>query len=433
MALAAAAPLPGSFWRLWSSQTLSNLGDGIRLAAFPLLAVTLTQDPRLVAGVAVVQYIPWLLLGLPAGAVVDRVDRRRLMAAVSAGRTAALTLLVAALATDVAVLPMLYVTAFLVGVGETLYDTAAHAAVPQLVAQSQLVRANGRFVSSMVVTDEFVGPLLGAALFTISVLLPFGVHASLVLVAAALVLTLPRLTPGPTSPDPPTPQRTGNLLGGPPGGASDGAANGGPDGAPDRGLRGALASVRWLWAQPALRVMLLLSVVLVAADSAWFGLLVLYTTQVLDLPAATYGILVAVGALGGLLGAAATERVTRRFGRGPVFVASVFIAALTQIVLGLTASTTLATVLLALSSAAFAAYNVIGASLRQILVPSHLLGRVTGAYRTCTMSAAALGAAGGGLAAAAMGIRAPFLVGGAVLFIALALSLRMTPLAKIMD
>src|SRR5215207_3954627 len=100
MASAAAAPLPGSFWRLWSSLTLSNLGDGIRVAAFPLLAVTLTQDPRLVAGVAVVQYLPWLLLGLPAGSVVDRVDRRHVMAAVSIGRTVALMLLVAALAAD---------------------------------------------------------------------------------------------------------------------------------------------------------------------------------------------------------------------------------------------------------------------------------------------------------------------------------------------
>jgi MFS family permease len=403
VASAIAAPLPGEFWRLWTSVTLSNLGDGIRLAAFPLLAVTLTQDPRLVAGVAVVQYLPWLLLGLPAGAVVDRMDRRRLMSAVNLGRTIALMLLVASLATNVAALPMLYITAFLIGVGETAYDTAAQAAVPQLVPESSLVRANGRLVSSLVVTDEFVGPLLGAALFTVSVLLPFGIHASLVLVAAVLILTLPRLIPGePTSPSTTVPT--------------------------------ALASVRWLWGHATLRGMLVLAVALVAADSAWFGLLVLYTTQVLHLPAAGYGFLVAAGAAGGLLGAIVTDRAVRRLGRGRVFVGSILLAAVTQLVLGVTASVALAVILLALSSAAFATHNVVSTSLRQLLVPASLLGRVTGAYRTCTMSAAALGAAGGGLVAGALGIRAPFLLGGLLLLAALALSLRLVPLpATIME
>jgi MFS family permease len=402
VASAIAAPLPGAFWRLWTSVTLSNLGDGVRLAAFPLLAVTLTQDPRLVAGVVVVQYLPWLFLGIPAGAVADRMDRRRLMSAVNIGRTLALVLLLVSLATDTAALPMLYVTAFLIGVGETAYDTAAQAAVPQLVPQANLIRANGRLVSSLVVTDEFVGPLLGAALFTVGVLLPFGVHASLVLVAAGLILTLPRLAPDAMSP----------------------AVTGVPS---------ALASVRWLWAQPALRGMLILAVALVAADSAWFGLLVLYTTQVLQLPAAVYGILVAVGAAGGLLGAVLTDRAARRLGQGRVFVGSVVLAAVTQIVLGLTASVGLAAVLLAISSAAFAAYNVVSTSVRQLLVPGALLGRVTGAYRTCTMSAAALGAAGGGILAAALGIRAPFLIGGVLLLAVLAVAIRRIPMATFPD
>jgi MFS family permease len=388
MAATMSAPLPGAFWRLWTSVTLSNLGDGIRLAAFPLLAVILTQDPRLVAGVAVVQYLPWLLLGLPAGAVADRMDRRRLMSAVSVGRTIALTLLIIALATDTAALPMLY--------------TAAQAAVPQLVPAPSLVRANGRLVSSLVVTDEFVGPLVGAALFTVSVLLPFGVHASLVAVAAILILTLPRLVP-------------------------DAAL------ASETAVPSAWGSVRWLWAQPALRGMLLLAVALVAADSAWFGLLVLYTTQVLQLPAAAYGVLVAAGAAGGLLGALMTDRATRWLGRGRVFVGSVVLAAVTQIVLGLTASAALTVGLLALSSAAFAAYNVVSTSVRQQLVPSSLLGRVTGAYRTCTMSAAAIGAAGGGLLAAALDITAPFLVGGVLLLAVLAVSIRLIPIATFLE
>ena len=235
--------------------------------------------------------------------------------------------------------------------------------MPQLVPKRNLIRANGRLVSSLVVTDEFAGLAAGAALFTVGVLLPFGVHASLVLVAKAYPdLAAPRSRRS-------CPRRL-------------------------QGVPSALASVRWLWACfSALRGMLILAVALVAADSAWFGLvLVLYTTQVLQLPAAVYGILVAVGAAGGLL-ELSTDWATRRLGQGRVFVGSVVLAAdadrpRSDGVRGLA-------VVWSLSSAAFAAYNVVSTSVRQLLVPGALLSgsRCTAPARCRQQHSALLAAA----------------------------------------
>jgi MFS family permease len=392
---AVAAPLPRAFWRLWSAASLSDLGDGLRLAAFPLLAATLTTDPRLVAGLVVAQYVPWLLLGIPAGAVVDRVDVRRLMAGVDVLRTLALTGLVVAVATGTAALPVLYAVALGVGIGETLHDTAVQTAVPRVVPDAQLERANGRLVSSSVVTNEFAGPLVGAALFAVCLVLPFGVHASLVLVAAVLLLGLPAL-----SAEAATPPSAG--------GVAAGVADG----------------VRWLVRNPPMRTVLLLGMAVVAADSAWFAILVLYTVEVLGLPGPAFGVLLAAGAAGGVAGGLVVDRAVRRLGPARVLLLSALTAAGTQLALGLSAAPVAAALLLGASSLAFAAWNVTSATVRQRLVPGALLGRVVGAFRTCTMSAAAGGAALGGVTAAAFGIRAPFVVGGVALLGVLAVLTR---------
>ena len=391
----AVAPLPSAFWRFWTAVSLSNLGDGLRLVAFPLLATTLTDDPRWVAGLVVVQALPWLVLGVPAGSVVDRADARRLMVGVNLVRTAALLALLSTVAAGAnAALWMLYVVAFVVGLGETVYDTAAQAAIPGLVGAAQLERANGRLVSATVVTNEFAGPLLGAGLFSAGMLLPFGSHALLVLVAAVLLLGLPALVR--PFPDP----------------AADDFRTGGAGG------------LTWLRASAPMRVVLITCVVLVITDSAWSSLLVIYTIDVLGLPAAAYGMLLAAGAGGGLLGGLAAAGITARMGPGRVLLGAGAVAAGAQLLLGVTAVPLLAAVLLAASSGAFAVWNVASVTVSQRLVPPHLLGRVMGAFRTCTMSAAALGAAAGGAAAAGFGVRAPFLAGGAVLVAALLLAAR---------
>src|SRR5829696_8580336 len=116
--------LGANYWKLWSASAASNLADGVFWIAFPLLAVRLTDSPVLIAGVAVVGRLPWLVFVLVAGALADRLDRRRTIVAVALLRTAIALAIGLAVMTGTDTLPMLYVAAFALGVGETLFDTA---------------------------------------------------------------------------------------------------------------------------------------------------------------------------------------------------------------------------------------------------------------------------------------------------------------------
>lgn len=146
------------FPRYWLSGFLADFGDGVRLAAFPLLAAQLTRSPAAVAAVATVQGVPWLLLGGGLGVIVDRVDRRRLMAVVDVTRGAMIAALAALILAHGAGLALIYATAFVTGAGSALRDTAAATCVPRLVAQDGLEKANGRVIAGQVVGNELAGP-----------------------------------------------------------------------------------------------------------------------------------------------------------------------------------------------------------------------------------------------------------------------------------
>jgi len=198
------AALGSVFWRFWGASALANVGDGIRVAAFPLLAASLTASPVGVAAVAAAQVLPWLVTGLLAGSLADRRGARPLIVAADAGRVAVLLTLVAAVALGWATIALVVVAAFLLGVGETLRDTAAQTAVPRLVRESQLEKANGRLVAGEIVGNEFVGAPVGALLFVAGAALPFAVNGASLALAVMLVVSLPltltRSRPAPAAP-----------------------------------------------------------------------------------------------------------------------------------------------------------------------------------------------------------------------------------------
>src|SRR5580693_1822835 len=179
------------FARYWLSGFLADFGDGVRLAAFPLLAAQLTRAPAAVAAVTAVQGLPWLLFGAGAGVIVDRVDRRRLMVTVDIARTAIIAGLAAAVLIHEAGLVLIYVAAFLVGTGAALRGTAAVACVPRLVDPAGLDKANGRMIAGQIVGYELAGPAVGGWLFGMAAVLPFAVNAGTLGIAALLLLTVP--------------------------------------------------------------------------------------------------------------------------------------------------------------------------------------------------------------------------------------------------
>ncbi|ONI79839.1 hypothetical protein ALI144C_24210 [Actinosynnema sp. ALI-1.44] len=388
----ATASLGPAYRRLWSATALANLGDGIRQAALPLLAITITTNPTLIAGVAVAGQLPWLLFGLTAGAVVDRVDRRRLVAVVDVARVVLLAVLVAAVAANVVGLPLIYLVAFGCGIGETLRDTAASTLLPPLVNRDDLDRANGKLINAEIAGNELIGPPLGSYLVGIALVVPFAVNGGTLAVAVVLILALPAIF-APRS----APGRTRILA--------------------DTG-----AGLRWLAGHRRLRTLVALASVFSFVDSAWFAVLVLYVTQVLALPAAGYGLMLAVGACGGLAGGASAARLGRLLGPGRTLAASLLVAAVGQVLLGLTSSTAATVAGLALGSFAFGVWNVISLTQRQKNTPEDMLGRVTSTARTMTMVSSMLGALAGGVVASTLGLHAVMLLGVPMLLAAAVVS-----------
>lgn len=381
------APFP----RYWLSGFLSDFGNGVRLAAFPLLAAHLTRAPAAVAAVTAVQGLPWLLIGVGAGVIADRADRRRLMVTADAARAALVAALAAAVLVHQAGLVLIYLTAFLAGTCTALRSAAAVTCVPRLVDASDLDKANGRVIAGQFVGNELAGPAAGSWLFGMAAALPFAVNAGTLGIAVLLLLTLPGgFAPPPRQHEPGT------------GRAALSSAR-----------RDAGEALRWVWRHPAIRDVTILAGVTAAMDSACFAVFVLYVMQILHQQPGAYGLLLAVGAAGGVLAGSSGAALTRHLGLWRSLLAAGLVLAGTQAGLGMTGNVIIAAALLMVNSAGLALCNMAVVTMLQREVPDALLGRATSIFGTITQTAEAVGAISGGSLAAAAGIRAPMLAGAA--------------------
>jgi len=374
-----------TFFPLLSGTALAGLVDGVLTASVPLLALTVTDDPALIAGLGTAQLLPYLLFGLFAGTAADRLGKRRLLAGSAAVRVAMLVMLIYAVAFDHLGLVVLYATMFVVGAAELLFDVAAQSFLPELVRSNSITPANSWLTSSEYVTARLAGPLLGGALIAASLVAPFVVAVVALSGVLCLSLLLPRGAPVIARAD-------RQMM-----------------------LHDIREGLGWLFRHRVLRTVAVLSVVLNFLVSAWYSVLVLLALREIGTGDTGFGVLLAIGGVGGLLGSVATPLLERRVGAGWLLPGAVVLTGLTQGLLGLAASAGVAALLLASYTAFDAVWTILSTSLRQELVPPHLLGRVNAAYRTLGRGASPLGALAGGLLVSAAGVRAPFLVGAPML------------------
>ena len=381
-------PLPRNFRLLWTATALSNLGDGLRLVAMPLLATSVTSDPRLIAGVTVAQRLPWLFFILPGGAWADRFDRRLLRMRLDMARAAVMAVLVAAIVVDQASIVVIYVVAALLASAEAVVDSSSMAMVPATVDQPDLERAIGRLGSTELAMNDLVGPPLGGLLFGLAIAVPFGVDA-VTFVGAALVMGM----------------MTGSYR--------PAAA---PVGAVDRpSMRASLAEgIRWLWNHRLLRTLALVSTALGTASFIGNAVFVIFATDTLELSDFGYGLLLVPGALGGIAGSLIAPRFTRFPLRRTLPVAVVGSGASTWL-MAVTSSPILVGVLSGVSLASVMVWNVLTLALRQRLIPDEMLGRVGASYRFLVYLGMPFGAVVGGLLANQYGVRSAIFVSGSVL------------------
>jgi MFS family permease len=370
------------YWRLWWANTISSTGDGAFVAALPLLAVTITRDPRLVAVVTAATYLPWLLLSLPAGAVVDRYDRATLMWRAQAIQAAVVAMIAVLIVFREAGIEVLAAAGFLLGSAEVIFSNAAQSMLPALVPPELLAKANGSQQVSLTVGESFVGPPVGSLLFAAAAALPFGLDAASFAGSAALVATLPRTRPAPEHAKRPT-------------------------------IRVQIAEgLRWLVRHRLIRVVAVLLGIYNFANQMGQAVLVLLATQTLHVSIRGYGLLLAASAVGSVVGGLVNPVLTRKLGLLPSLVLPGLVEAGVFVGIGLAPGPVVVAALLAVQGFSVAMWNVVTITLRQQVVPGHLLGRVNSVYRMLGWGLMPVGALAGGFVAHAAGLRAPYIVAG---------------------
>ena len=366
-------PLGKNYWRLWFAHGVSNLGDGVSQVAYPWLASAVTRSPLLIATVAVASRLPWLVFTLPAGVITDRFDRRKIIIAMDITRAALAFLVAIAVTAQAGNLPaldsittsvnlqtnwflytVLVVTALLFGCAEVLRDNSAQTFLPEVVEDDQLENANGKLWSVEFVTNSFIGPPLGSFLIGIFVFLPFYFDTLTFFVSAALIATLASVAR-------PIKEVTGKK-----------AVN----------FKAEInEGFSWLWKHELLRPMAIILGCMNGLGAITTATFILFAQEILQTSVFIFAILGTAGAVGGTLGGILGPKISARIGSGPSLYLTLLTAPIICLIIGLTSSWQLFWFLTAFGTFFAVLWNVITVSLRQSIIPTHLLGRVNSVYR----------------------------------------------------
>ena len=362
-----------SYWKLWSATAISNLGDGIAAVAYPWLASAVTRSPFLIALSVVVSRLPWLVFTLFAGVLTDRFNRKRIVAAMNVFN-GLLTLVVAAfvylerdslpslneltsitdLETNYSLYFVILITAFLFGLAEVLRDNTAQTMMPAVVQEKDLEKANGRMWSAESLTNSFIGPPLGSFIVSIAIFLPFFVDAVTFFIAAALIAVM-KPTVKSFKPE----EKSGKI-----------------------NFRAEIKEgFGWLWQHELLRPMAIILGLVNGIAALSGAIFILFAQEVLETTVFIFAVLGTAAAVGGILGGLLGPKVSAKIGRGRSLALALFTMPLMALLIGFSSLWYLVWIFVALETFTAVLWNVVTVSLRQSLIPSHLLGRVNSVYR----------------------------------------------------
>lgn len=366
-------------WLLASSWT-SNIGDGVALAAAPLLIASMTSSPILVAAGAVLQFLPWLLFGLHAGAIADRFDRRRMVMVANAARAVVLAGLCAFLITGTANIWIVLAVAFLYGTAEVFVDTASSTLLPMLVKPADLGIGNARLQAGYLVANQFAGPPLGAFLFAAGTAWPFLLEVLCVLLAIVLVS---RMAATPVPPrahaEKKAPVHTDIAEG-----------------------------IGWLWRNPPVRMLVLIILLFNITWAAPWGILVLYATEHLHMGAVGYGALTTASAAGGLLATMSFGWLEKHVSFATLMRVCLSLEVVMHLAFALTTTGWVALAIMFVFGFYAFVWGTISTTVRQRLVPHELQGRVSSVNMVGVFGGMVIGQALGGVIAQVWGLTAPW-------------------------
>jgi MFS family permease len=373
----APARLGRSFRFLLAASTVTNAGDGVVIAAGPLLVASLTSEPFLVSLALLAETSPTLLFGLFGGVAADRFDRRRMVIVANLVRVGLFSVLVAAILTNTASIALVLAVLFALGTAEVMADSASSTLLPSIVERADLGIANARSSASMLLTNQLLFPPVGAFLFALERSLPFATNAVCVLAGAILIARVVT---------------------------------------PVREARPARSSViaelgeglRWLMSHPPMRTLTLTILTFNVTYGAAWSVLVLYATRQLGMSEVGFGLITSAIAAGGVIGTVSYGWLERRFHLGDIMRVGLVIETVTHLVLALTTSAAVALGMLVIFGAHAFVWGTTSTVVRQRSVPDEVLGRVGGVYRVAIQGGIVIGTPIGGIIAGVFGITAPF-------------------------
>ena len=399
------ARLGRAYQKVLAASAISSLGDGVDAAAFPLFTAALTKDPRLVALTGTAATLPWLGFSLVAGALVDRWDRRRVMVIVNAIRAVLVGAVAVIAGSHHGHIWMLLLVFLALGVCETFFDNAAQSLLPAVVVPELLEKANGRQGVAQQLGQQFVGPPVGALLFSIAIAVPFGIDAGSFALSAVLIASLGgSFRPKPLADAPLAARSIRREIG---------------------------EGLRWLRGHRLLRTLAIELGIMNLCTQLGFAILVLFARQKLHVGTRTFGFLLAGFAVGGLLGGMLGARLSKRLGPGAALRMSMIATGGSMLLIGLQSNWLVVVALSVITGTFEVIWNVITVSLRQQVIPDHLFGRVNSAYRFLGWGGMPIGATLGGLIANAFGLRAPFIIAGVVCLVAVLPAFRIVTTANV--
>ncbi len=379
------------FRRLLASSWASDLGDGVALAAGPLLVVSQTRDPFLIALATLLQRLPWLVFGLHAGVIADRYDRRRIMVVANAARTLVLGVLATMIATDYVSVAIVLVALTLLGSAEVFVDTTSQTLLPMLVQREDLGVANSRLMFGRITLNGLGGPALGALLFAAGMAMPFVFQAVCVAFAAGVVRSIVIDRPAP-------PARVASAT------------------------AEIKEGLRWVWDHPAIRTLTITIFAFNLSFGAVWAILVLYSVERLGLGAIGFGLLTSVGAAGGVVVALTYGRIERRLGAANIMRIGLTIEVLMHLTFAINTSPLIAFGVFFVFGMHEAAWGTTSTTIRQRVVPREFQGRVSSVDGVGVFSTLVVGALLGGVIASRWGVTGPFwfgFVGSAITLIAI--------------
>lgn len=383
-------PLGATFNKLWSATLASNVTDGLLKTAAPLLAATLTQDPVIIAALSAIVLLPWLFFAIPIGTLVDRVDRRKAMWAANVVRFTAAAFLTISIATGIVNIPILYLVAFIIGAAEVLYDTTAQALIPQVLKPEQLERGNSRLQIGATMVGELFGAPLSGLLYATAIILPFASGTLSILLAVILVALIPGSY-----------RRISAL------------EDDGTEVAKKSLLADMKFGIRYLYEDKILLKLVLFTTTVGFFFSATGSTMVLFMLKVLNVPIATFGLVMLAPAVGSVLGSVVASRLSTRFGRMNTMAIAIFMTGFVITLSGFAPNVWVWIALAVIYGIAMAQWNILLMSTYHQIIPNELFGRIHGTRRTLVWGLMPIGSMVGGLLAT-IDLRAPMIIGGAL-------------------